>query len=163
MVVVAGVVIVILLSWLSSVNHPGIGSVVANFYGKGNAAIVMSACTGGHTPLCTNQAPSGGCTFINNTAIGSTQPPLVVSVYDTKGNPMSGVSVSLTLSSGFSWHNGVPTTEITQGNGNAVFPDLSGSILPNTASGTITILASATSGTSTSGSAILAINAPNTC
>ena len=160
MVVVAGVVIVILLSWLSSVNHAGIGSISANFYGKGNIAVNIYGCTTSGASagnLCYNSGTSGTCDFSNNTKATANGPPLVVTVYDTKGNALSGVTVQLSLSAGFDWGS-VPTSGTTASNGNVVFSALAGHISANTDSGTLSITATDSSGTSTTQSTQLTIN-----
>lgn len=161
MVVVAGVVIVILLSWLSSVNHAGIGSISASFYGKGNIAVDIGgpSCKTASTAynLCYNSGSAGTCDFTNNPSATANGEALVISVYDTKGNALSGVSVQLSLSAGFDW-GAIPTSATTLANGSALFASLTGHISANTNSGTLTITATDSSGTSTTQSTQLVIN-----
>lgn len=172
MVVVAGVVIVILLAWLSSVNHASIGSTGATFFGQDSAAQIVFGCTPAHStdPLCATYIPSTlSCIFQVNPSWKSTSSnsklyPFSVTVLDTKGNPMTGVTVTLTPPEGFTFALGL--TEVTGNGGVANFGGLgtfTGNISANTASGVVHFTAQATSGTSTSGQASLALNAPNTC
>jgi hypothetical protein len=162
LIVIAAIVVVILLGWLSSIQHPTIGSVATTVGGSSTMTISGTTSCSGTAYWCfTPDNATGGCryTYLQS----ATQPAVQIQVQDSHGNPLGGVTVTLTANSGVN----ITGANIanTGSNGIAAFSTLTGSVNANTQSATISVSASYGSGgtPSTDGGGTIIVDPPAGC
>lgn len=162
LIVVAAIVVAILVGWLTTLQHPTISSMTYGLDGTTAQQIndpsypTCSAATA--ATACFTPQSDGSCLVVLNAGGASSSYPgavLVVTTSDKNGNPLGGVTVTIsavgwTLTSvqpGFS----VTTGQSGFGTGTAAWTAISGTIPPQTNGGaSISIAASYANGGVTS-------------
>lgn len=163
LIVVAAIVVAILVGWLSTLKHPAVGNISFNVGGGGAQTLSQAAyptcnsAVGGDTACFTPQA-GGDCQFTGNPHPYELQ----VTVMDKSGSPLSGVSVTIS-GVGVSIVASPSASQVTDGNGNAQFSQITGDVPQNDpAGGYISIQVSYSSGgVTTTGSAQVQVEPPS--